>query len=72
MKCEVCGMPNQDKEQDFCYGCGHIICTDCCFDLFEDDLIGWDHYLQRHIRVFEKKVKLGTWVSRESQVKVKA
>ena len=65
-KCEVCGEPGQDKERDFCYGCGHILCTDCCHDLERDDVIGSPHNIRTHRRVFLKKVALGTWISVEN------
>lgn len=58
VKCESCGKNGLDKENDFCYGCGHIICNDCCFDE-EDDLIAGEHSLSTHKRALKKKS--GKW-----------
>lgn len=32
MKCECCGKNGQTKEENFCYGCHHIVCIECTFD----------------------------------------
>ena len=63
MNCEVCGKPDQNEHEDFCYGCGHILCTDCCHDLENDDIIGSPHNIRTHQRAFHYKVELGTWLS---------
>jgi len=39
VKCEVCGKGDLDQGQDFCYGCGHIVCTDCCYDSEYDEFL---------------------------------
>lgn len=66
IKCEVCGKPDQDKHGSFCYGCGHIVCTDCCHDLERDDIIGSPHNIRTHQRAFLYKLDLETWVSVEN------
>jgi hypothetical protein len=48
MKCECCGKEGCDKEQDFCYGCGHIICVDCA------EGIGGEHSLATHKEAYQK------------------
>ena len=54
VKCECCGKPGQNKEHDFCYGCGHVICDECSLD--EDgEIIGWEHTLADHKRALRKK-----------------
>lgn len=70
VKCEVCGKPRQDKKGDFCYGCGHIVCTDCCHDHEFDDIIGNPHNIRTHRRVFQRKVELETWESVEPREEV--
>jgi len=68
IKCEVCEKPNQDKENDLCYGCGHILCTDCCYDPFNSDIIGSPHNIRTHRHMFWAKVELGSWQSKEYPV----
>jgi len=65
MNCEVCGKPSQNKNDNFCYGCGHIICSDCCYDAKYDDIIGSPHNIRTHQRVFLEKVKESSWMSFE-------
>jgi hypothetical protein len=61
--CEVCGKPDQDESLDFCCGCGHIVCNDCCHDPEFDDIIAGSHNIRTHKRVFLKKVSQKAWMS---------
>lgn len=65
VKCEVCGKPDLDKHGDFCYGCGHIVCTDCCTDI--DGFLLGGHNIRTHRKEFWKKVGLGRWQSVEGE-----
>lgn len=67
IKCEICGKPDQDKDTSFCYGCGHVICTDCCIDLERDDVIGSPHNIRTHQRVFLGKIRMVRWMSLEGE-----
>lgn len=67
MNCEVCGKPCQDEHEDFCYGCGHVLCTDCCHDIERNDVIGSPHNIRTHQRMFQLKVKMQSWMSLEGR-----
>jgi hypothetical protein len=47
MNCESCGKEGQDEKKDYCYGCDHIVCTNCCIDV-EGNLIAGEHSLEDH------------------------
>ena len=54
VECECCGKQGCDPEEDFCYGCRHVICDECSYG--EDgDILGWDHTLDDHKRALERR-----------------
>jgi hypothetical protein len=46
IKCESCGKEGMDEKLDYCYGCGHIVCTDCSKG------VSGNHKLEDHKKVF--------------------
>jgi hypothetical protein len=54
MNCEVCGKEGMNEENNHCYGCGHIICNECCIDEDGDLIIG-HHTLSSHKKAHQKK-----------------
>lgn len=48
--CEVCGGGGLTREDDYCYGCGHIVCVSCCGRIAGASHVFDDHYPERDLR----------------------